>query len=743
MPTLLAYADPISAAPGEDVRFMVSCEGADRYRCDIVRLLSPEAGPEAPPFREEIFECPLNAEHPGREQPIVIGSFVQVPPSALVNGLEGFSVQAYLWPTLPGDGAQAILGTWDDEARSGFVLFVDAGGRLALRLGDGHDVVELASDEPLLRRVWYFVAATLDAATGAMQLWQEPLARHRFVPAVPQHKRATTTVRPCSAGPLLLGAWRSGDETINGLPDVAACFNGKIDRPRLARRALSRAELQALAGDDWAAGPLLADVIAAWDFAIGIQGEVAVDTGPNRLDGRTVNLPTRAVTGHNWTGEVHDWKQAPGQYGAIHFHEDDLDDARWQPDLALTVPQGMASGVYAARLRAEDAEFYVPFYIRPRRGEARSPVAYLAATATYAAYTNNVARFVSPLTELYQGRLTVIDETDMLALEHTEIGLSCYDRHRDGSGVCYSSRLRPATNVRPKGRLWNFCADLFVVDWLDRCWGEVDVVTDEDLHREGLDLLRRYRVIVTGSHPEYDSAQMLDALDGFLRLGGRLMYLGGNGFYWRIAHHPSNPAIIEVRRAEDGVRAWIAEPGEYYHSFTGEYGGLWRRQGRPPQHLCGVGFIAQGFDASAPYRRQAAADDPRVRFIFEGVEDDILGDFGELRDGAAGLELDCADPRLGTPAHALIVATSENHSNVFELVAEEIAVPHGVTDGAHNPAVHADMVFYETPGGGAVFSVGSIAYPGALGWNSFDNNIARLTINVLRRFADPAPFEMP
>jgi N,N-dimethylformamidase len=42
-----------------------------------------------------------------------------------------------------------------------------------------------------------------------------------------------------------------------------------------------------------------------------------------------------------------------------------------------------------------------------------------------------------------------------------------------------------------------------------------------------------------------------------------------------------------------------------------------------------------------------------------------------------------------------------------------------------------------------VFSTGSIAYAGSLGWNGFDNDIARLTTNVLRRFADPAPFPPP
>jgi N,N-dimethylformamidase len=39
-----------------------------------------------------------------------------------------------------------------------------------------------------------------------------------------------------------------------------------------------------------------------------------------------------------------------------------------------------------------------------------------------------------------------------------------------------------------------------------------------------------------------------------------------------------------------------------------------------------------------------------------------------------------------------------------------------------------------------VFSTGSIAYAGSLSWNGFDNNIARLTANVLGRFADVTPF---
>ena len=190
---------------------------------------------------------------------------------------------------------------------------------------------------------------------------------------------------------------------------------------------------------------------------------------------------------------------------------------------------------------------------------------------------------------------------------------------------------------------------------------------------------------------------MLDAVSAYTAGGGRLMYMGANGFYWRIAYHGDQPGVIEVRRGEGGIRTWAAEPGEYYQSFNGEYGGLWRRNGRPPQVLTGVGFTAQGFDVSSYYRRQPGSFDPRAAFIFEGVgRDELIGDFGLVGGGAAGLELDRADPLLGTPPHALVLASSEGHSDLYMVVCEEILVnsPHltgSQSDaGARRPGVLRD-----------------------------------------------------
>jgi N,N-dimethylformamidase len=226
-------------------------------------------------------------------------------------------------------------------------------------------------------------------------------------------------------------------------------------------------------------------------------------------------------------------------------------------------------------------------------------------------------------------------------------------------------------------------SDLYLLDWLEQMGHRYDVITDEDLHAEGLQLLAPYRVVLTPTHPEYQSLRTMDALAAYLERGGRLMYLGGNGFYWRVAAHPALPGALEVRRAEGGIRAWAAEPGEYFMSLDGQYGGLWRRNGRPPQKLAGIGFTSQGPFEGSYYRRLPASRDPRVSWIFDGVPDEILGDFGLSGGGAAGFELDRADQRLGTPPHALVLASSEKHD-----LTKFVLVP-GL-DLARRPARQAD-----------------------------------------------------
>jgi N,N-dimethylformamidase len=89
---------------------------------------------------------------------------------------------------------------------------------------------------------------------------------------------------------------------------------------------------------------------------------------------------------------------------------------------------------------------------------------------------------------------------------------------------------------------------------------------------------------------------------------------------------------------------------------------------------------------------------------------------------------------MGSPAQALVLATSENLSDCYFLPPDEINNASSMMDARLNPNVRSDIVFFETENGGAVFSVGSIAWIGSLSHNRHENNVSRITENVLRRF---------
>ena len=723
---IAGYSDEISVAPGERIRFMVSCEaGIDRYQADIVRLISGDRQPDGPGYRDELLPTSVSGEYPGRTQETYCGSYAVVPHGPAFDGLSDLSLQAAIFPTLPGLGR-------------GFALWTDPTVGLVLELGDGDGgLMEFVLGQPFVAREWYLVSATYEAASGEVRLSQQLLdsyARDTSSGEAGQTSEGTAVV-DCDA-PLLIAA--ASREEARGKPIGEMIFNGRIERPVVASRVLERSEIEALRRDAVPLG-LRPDICAAWDFSRAIDTDDIIDISPNRAHGELINLPIRAVRGSNWSGDELDFNHAPDQYAAIHFLDDSLYDCEWEADFELDIPADTPSGLYAARLVAGDQEDHISFVVRPPRDRATASLALLIPTASYMAYGNSRGG-IEFGNELLANHLAVIGPEERYLNRHPEYGNSMYDHHNDGTGVCYSSRLRPLINIRPTHHwLWQLSADMHIVEWLEAQGIPFDVITDEDMHQDGVSLLERYSCVMTGSHPEYYSTPMWDAVHAFTQRGGRLMYMGGNGFYWRVAYRDDKPGAMEMRRTEDGSRSWASEPGEYYMAFSGEYGGLWWRAGRTPQSLVGNGFIAQGFDHSSYFRRTSDSHDPRAAFIFEGVEDEIIGDFGLIGGGAAGLELDSASRAYGTPPHALTVATSEQHTDAYIRVNEDIGHMLLSIGGQDDPQVHADVVFFETPRGGAVFSTGSIGWSSALFHNDHDNNVSRITRNVLDRFLDPTP----
>lgn len=730
---LVGYSDRLSAAPGEPIAFMVS-SAHPTYDAEIVRLDHGDPNPRGPGLIEQVVETPVNGTIPGRIQQIHSGSYVIVGDEPSLRCTGSFTIQAWIWPTTPAKGVQGLVAKWAKAGPAGFALVIEDGA-LGLWLADGTGRVTHPSAGTLLQaRTWYFIAATFDAGTGEVRLVQEPcqvwLRDPSLRTAIAQSELRATGATETS---LLMAALPGDLER-----QFYGHYNGKIDRPSLFNRTLSSEELDVLklGGSPLELGEALA---AAWDFSREISSDRIIDVSPNANHGTAVNLPARAMTGANWTGDESNFTHAAGEYGAIHFHDDDLDDAGWDTDFTFTIPDSLPSGIYAARLRAGTDVERLPFVVRPPRGVATSCIAYLIPTFTYLAYANEHMP-VEPLSLFpFADMDAQRPEYEYIAENHLN---SMYDTHSDGSGVRYASWKRPLVNIRPDAifRIYagteRLSADLYLTHWLEQKKIPYDAIADENLHEEGEVLLTKYRVIVTGTHPEYWTKRMLDALDRYLDAGGRVMYLGGNGFYWVTAVDPKRPHVLEIRRWR-GTETWETDPGECFLSTTGEQGGLWRHRNRAPQKRLGVGFTAQGNDVAQAYVRQPDSYTPQAAFIFEGVTGDVIGDFPSLmlRHGAAGYEIDRADVSLGTPSQALILATASGFSDSYQHVIEEILTTDNEQGGTTNPLVRADIVYLEGLHGGAVFSVGSIAWCSALSYRDGNNDVSRITENVLRRFA--------
>jgi N,N-dimethylformamidase len=747
---ILGYCDRISLQAGDAVEFMASAEGVAEATVQLVRLIHGDETAGGPGFVEEAVATDLPPTIALHKQFTQVGSFAVVEDRDHHLALDGaFSLASFIWPTLPQRGQiQTLLSRWDAAGNIGYALQINGEGCLQFTWSDGASGGQVAGITPLLARCWYMVGVSVNPAAGKVVLYQDAVINSYnslYSKIVPNGYRCIAE----HVGPVHIGHGRdvpfvfaaSLSNRLAGTKCYGQVYNGKIDRSAVFGRAITVAGFDELRVAFDSHAKATGELVACWDTSLGYGksgiGDTIVDTGPHGLDAHGYNRPVRAMTGYNWNGKDDSYRIAPEQYGGIHFHEDALIDCRWDVTLRWTIPTGLRSACYALKLSAGDVEDYIPFFVRAARPKAKTAI--LMATASYLAYANEQLAMLVPVVQPIFGRTPILSESDLLRVDNYEVGLSTYDTFLDGAGVCFSSYHRPILNMRPKYRMgtgstWQFPADLSLIAWLENQEIDYEVITDEDLHRDGLACLSPYSLVISGSHPEYYSERMLDATEDYLAGGGKLIYTGANGYYWVSSFRDDEPWCMEVRKLESGSRAWQAMPGEYYNQTEATKSGLWRHKGRAPQKLVGVGFASEGFDTSGAYSTLSDARSPEGAWIFKGVEEDVFGAFGLALGGAAGLELDRYDLYLGTPPQTLLLATSQGHSDNYPRVSEEIYYNfpgHGATQDYQ---CRADMIYFKTDGGGAVFATGSIAWASALPWNNFDNAVSTIMRNVVDAF---------
>jgi len=307
---------------------------------------------------------------------------------------------------------------------------------------------------------------------------------------------------------------------------------------------------------------------------------------------------------------------------------------------------GWPSGLYFARLLASDGRVgFAPLVVRPRRlGEHR--VAVVLPTLTWQAY-------------------------------------NLRDDDGDGKGDSWYARWsvhtvrlgRPFLN---RGVPYNFRRyDLPFLHWLDRSGHEVDILSDADLDaaRSGATLARAYDLIVFPGHHEYVTTHEYDVVRRYRDLGGNLMFLSANDFFWRVVRHRST---IEKTRQ-------------------------WRDLGRPEAALIGVEY--RGNDRGSHRGPWIVRATPAASWIFAGTGLAPGSGFGN-----GGIEID--KTATASPRNVQVLAEIPN---------------------LFGPGFTAQMTYYETGAGAKVFAAGAFTLAGSAG----QPQVSRVLENLWERLSLP------
>lgn len=222
--------------------------------------------------------------------------------------------------------------------------------------------------------------------------------------------------------------------------------------------------------------------------------------------------------------------------------------------------------------------------------------------------------------------------------------------------------------------------DLGFLRWLSKSGKQPDYLTETDLELlNGDTLARLYDLVVFGGHTEYVTPREVDAIEHYRNLGGNLMFLSANNFFWQVQRR--DEILTRTRQ--------------------------WRDLGRPESALIGVQYRANDDGhVQLPFVVRAADTAP---WLFGGTDLSNGALFGQEL-GGYGIEIDSTT--TASPPGTVVLA--------------EIPDLFG-------PGFTAQMTYYETPDGAKVFAAGAIDFGGT----ALLPVVSRMLENLWARLSKP------
>jgi hypothetical protein len=308
------------------------------------------------------------------------------------------------------------------------------------------------------------------------------------------------------------------------------------------------------------------------------------------------------------------------------------------------------SGLYYASFTAPDGRIgYAPFVVRPTSFGASSRVAVVLPTNTWQAYN------------FWDANGNGYGDTWYAGAPNYSVDLA-----------------RPYIARGAPPRFYRY--DLPFLHWF--YWGgrSAEFFSDSDFAQfaNGDALAALYDLVVFPGHEEYVTQHMYDVVERYRDLGGNLIFLSANNFFWRVRQTGT-----KLRKAA-----------------------LFRQLGRPEARILGVQYRANdNGQRQGVFTVTSAATAPWL-WAGTGLRDGST--FGQAV-GGYGIEIDAMTP--DSPPGTIVLA------HIPDLLG---------------PGLTAQMTYYESPAGAKVFAAGTLDFGGSATYmpmrRMLDNLWARLSV---------------
>jgi hypothetical protein len=308
-----------------------------------------------------------------------------------------------------------------------------------------------------------------------------------------------------------------------------------------------------------------------------------------------------------------------------------IDCSTWDTSATLTTTSDWVSGVYLLKLVRDDNGNANEIILVVRHDGSHSDVLYQLPTMTYQAYNSMEGK------ALYTG---ISDPPATLTGANRAVKVS-FDR--------------PYAQPEDHSRFdWFTRTDVADISWLESQGYDVSYIADEDLHTDGAQA-QDHHVLMIGSHDEYWSQEMVDAVKDARDAGTSVFFLGANMMYWKVRFEASplsgraNRVMVTYKTVESGP----ADP-------TGAKTSTWRDPNGPNQPengLIGQMYVGQNIDTSFPIKVSAGQGKDRV-WRYTGLGDQAAGATASIGTSLVGWEWDSRVDNGLEPAGVVTLAAS-------------------------------------------------------------------------------------